>query len=230
MRIKRTRIKICGVRDVQTAAVAVNAGADAIGLVFVQASPRVVTATQARQIVRALPPFVEPVALFVDAPIDDIRKTTSDAGIRTVQLHGHETPDQIAQLEPLRVIKALAFDPQTLTARLKSWMTVRQHLAGLLLDAPAISPTPSMPGGGSGRPFDWDVLAQLKQSGALTDLPPWILAGGLTPDNVAQAMDRVGPYGVDVSSGVESSRGVKDHALIHSFCQSVHRADRKNTQ
>lgn len=223
--MNRTRIKICGVRDVQTAAVVADAGADAIGLVFAKGSPRQITYTDAKLVTNSLPPFVEPIGLFVDTPVDEIRQVAQEVGLRTVQLHGMESPDQVEQLAPLRIIKAIAFDPSDFAQRVKPWLSVRQHLAGILLDAPQTDGQKPRPSGGSGRQFDWDTLGRLQRTGGLDDSPPLILAGGLNAQNVAQAISSVSPYGVDVSSGVESSRGVKDESLVRAFCNAVSQAD-----
>lgn len=216
----RTRIKICGVRDVQTALAAAAAGADAIGLVFVEDSPRVVTLEQARAIIAALPAFVEPVGLFVNRPVEQVMDTAEQLELRTVQLHGDETPGDVAQLTGLRVIKAMSFEnAQDAQASLQVWQNPPAQLAALLFDTPPL-PDATVPGG-SGRSFDWNQLVELMKSATMESLPPIILAGGLTPQNVAEAMERVKPYAVDVSSGVESSRGVKDVEKILRFCQAV---------
>ncbi|HEX7010296.1 MAG TPA: phosphoribosylanthranilate isomerase [Phycisphaeraceae bacterium] len=232
----RTRIKICGIRDAATAFVAAEAGADAVGLVFVPGSPRQITLEEARHIVAALPPWVEPVGLFRDEPADRILQAANALRLRTVQLHGNEPPELAAELAPLRVIKALPFDgPEPIRAAIDRWRSCA-NLAGLLLDAP---PTPGEKlTGGSGRQLDWNQLAQLiqlLQRGSAPSaeaavrspapLPPIVLAGGLRPDNVIQAIATVRPYGVDVSSGVESARGVKDRRLIQAFCCAVRRID-----
>ncbi len=217
-----TRIKICGVNDPAIARAAADAGADAIGLVFVDGSPRVVSIDQARAVISALPAFVEPVALFVDAPVDQIRSVCATLGLRTVQLHGRETPPQAVSLHPLSVIKALAYnDLDAAAASLKPWRGVA-NLAGLLFDAPPESR--ALPGG-SGRPWDWQSLAALRRSGALKDLAPIVLAGGLNRNNVGDAIRTVRPNAVDVSSGVETSPGIKDASVVKAFCTAVHAAD-----
>jgi phosphoribosylanthranilate isomerase len=221
----RTRIKVCGVRDVKTAAAATQAGADALGLVFVPASPRAVSVAQARKIVAALPIFVEPVGLFVNAPLRKVIATAKALGLRTVQLHGDETPDYVARLAPLRVIKAINLAEIT-GEDLAAWRKASDNLAGLLWDAapPEAAKRKGLTGG-HGRQPDGQALAMLTQSVHLTGLPPAILAGGLTPENVATAVALIRPYGVDVSSGVESRRGVKDPALIAAFCAAVRAVD-----
>lgn len=219
----RTRIKICGVRDAPTALAAAAAGADAVGLVFVDQSPRVVDTETARAIATALPAFVEPVGLFSDAPADAVRDTCATAGLRTVQLHGAEGADYINQLPGLRILKALPFATDTLSEALASLGPALPRIAGLLLDTPPAADAKIT--GGSGHAFDWPALADVKRAGLFDDLPPIILAGGLTPDNVAEAIRVVRPYAVDVSSGVEAERGVKDPAKIAAFCRAVREAE-----
>jgi phosphoribosylanthranilate isomerase len=219
----RTRIKICGVNTVEAALAAAAAGADAIGLVFVQRSPRHVEVDVAMKIAAALPAFVEPVGLFADLPVEKVRDIAQITGLKTLQLHGREGPAYITQLRQYRVIKAVGFDPDRLSDRVGPWRKVRGNLIGLLLDSPPA--TDDGLGGGSGQTFDWQRLAELKATGALDNLPPLALAGGLTPDNVADAVRTVRPYAVDVSSGVEAHRGVKDLQRIATFCDAVRQAD-----
>ena len=195
---------------------------------------------QALSVVRSLPPFVEPVGLFVDEPLDRVREVVRALGLRTVQLHGRESVDYVRQLAPLRVIKAMALVPDQPASGLDAWAKTHPPLAGILWDAP---PSPRHPNAGSehnsghvgqtlppagGEGLAWDWSAVLKTNGLehLTSTLPFIFAGGLTPDNVAQVVTAVRPYGVDVSSGVESSRGVKDIEKIRVFCQAVRSADR----
>ncbi len=211
-----TLIKICGIRDIATACAAADTGAHWIGLVFVAKSPRFVTPQQALAIVDALPRSVEPVGLFVDAHADQIRTTSQTAGIQTVQLHGHEPISILDALQDLRVIKALPY-AEDLVAKSGPWQTSPVTQA-LLIDTPSTGELT----GGSGVAFNWQELAgKMGQFGK-----PVILAGGLTPENVGEAIRVVRPYAVDVSSGVESSRGVKDVGLIKAFCEAVRQADR----
>ena len=219
---QRTRTKICGIRSVDHALAAADAGADAIGLVFVERSPRAVTVEQAAKIVAALPPFVEPVGLFVDEPVTEVLRVAHAANLRTVQLHGREGPAVVHQLAPLRVVKAIGFDPGHVLEKLQPWRGPAHNLAGLLYDA-AI-PRDGLPGG-TGEALPWPDLIHLRDRGELADLPPMVLAGGLTPENVAEAIAQVRPYAVDVSSGVEASRGAKDPDLMRRFCAAVHAAD-----
>ncbi len=210
----RTRIKICGVRHVEDALTAARAGADAVGLVFVTRSPRLVMMEDAARISAALPAFVEPIALFVDGLFPQVRDTALQLGLRTVQLHGSESPAYAKELRPLKVIKALPFGPQ-LPDEAARWRTQCPNLAALLIDTPPAQ-AEALPGGG-GAAFNWQELAQMQRP----DWPPLLLAGGLNPHNVAQAIAQVRPWGVDVSSGVERQRGVKDPQLIQAFCAAV---------
>ena len=205
--------------DVASARVAAQAGADAIGLVFVDGSPRRVTVAQARQVIDSLPPWVDPVALFVDAGADRIGRIGAELGVRTVQLHGRETPADAAALAPLRVLKSIAVDAADVEAALAPWREAAANVAGLLFDA--VPQGEELPGG-TGRCFDWAALAALDRAGA----PATIVAGGLTPENVGQAIAQIRPWGVDVSSGVESRRGVKDPDLIRAFIRAVQNTDK----
>jgi len=224
--MSRTWIKICGIKTPEMALVAADAGADAIGLVFVEKSPRYVTMNEAGAVIAAVPPSVEPIGLFVDAPIDDIRRTAVQLGLRTIQLHGSETPQYVRDLAPLRVIKAFGFDTNTIDAVLRPWRDARvDNLEAILIDTPAAdADAKKQLTGGSGRAIDWSAVAEAKKRRAFDGLPPLILAGGLTSEGVDSAIRTVRPYGVDVSSGVESSRGVKDAGLVRACCEAVRRA------
>ncbi len=211
------RIKICGIREAEHAKCAIKAGADYIGLSFAAGSPRQLKIAEARNLVAeicATSPSVEPVALFANQSLEFIREVLDNAEFPIVQLHGEEDRAFIESLSGVKVFKAVPFD----AARIDVWRNAPANVAALLIDAPT---KPGELTGGTGRSFDWDALANLDRAG----LPPIILAGGLTPDNVAKAIRIVRPYAVDVSSGVESSRGVKDPALILKFTQAVQSAD-----
>jgi phosphoribosylanthranilate isomerase len=197
----RTRIKICGVTARHIAEAAAQARADAIGLVFAAGSPRHVSTAQARAICRALPPALTPVAVFRDQSRAAIEEWPGE----WVQLHGHED-EQEAHL-PRRVIKAIAFDE----AEVLRWDAC-PHLAALLIEGSAA---------GSGRAFDHATLGPMMRRLRT----PVILAGGLTAANVGAAIAAIRPVAVDVSSGVESARGVKEPTLIAEFCQAVREAD-----
>ncbi|MEM1209060.1 MAG: phosphoribosylanthranilate isomerase [Planctomycetota bacterium] len=208
----RTRIKICGIGTLAAARAAVDAGADALGFVFAEGSPRLVDPGKAAMIVGKLPAFVEPVGLFVNTPIDRIAKVAEQARVTTVQLHGDEGPDAALQLSrQFRVIKALPHDARLIDR----WRGI-SHCAALLIDAPRVEGELT---GGTGRSHDYTAIGAMDRTG----LPPIILAGGMTPDNVADAIAAARPYAVDVSSGVEfpDRPGEKDAERIAAFCNAA---------
>ena len=201
----RTRVKICGITSEADALLAISAGADAIGLVFYPPSPRCVTPEQAEAITRHLPPFVTVVGLFVDADAKTIAASVAAGRVSLLQFHGDERPEECAA-HGLPWIKALR-----MRAGLDLAQAARDYreAAALLLDAYR----PGVPGG-TGEAFDWGRIP-----GALAGRI--VLAGGLTPDNVAEAVRRVHPYAVDVSGGVEARKGVKDGDKITAFMRGV---------
>ena len=202
------RVKICGITRIEDALAAVAAGADAIGFVFHPDSPRAVTPVQAAQIVAALPPFVTTVGLFVDAGEQRIRDTLAQVPLDLLQFHGDETQAQCVVYDR-PWIKALRVQPeQDIAALMAAW----PRAAGILLDA--YHPQQH---GGTGLQFDWSLVPQ-------TSAMPIILAGGLTPANVAEAIRSTRPYAVDVSGGVEASKGVKDADKIEAFMAGVRSA------
>jgi phosphoribosylanthranilate isomerase len=201
------KVKICGITTLDDALTAIEAGADALGFVFYAASPRHILPELASEIIRNLPPFVQTIGLFVDEQATKVNAIADQCGLDIVQLHGAETPEYCA-LVRRRVIKAF---------RVKDISTLdslpQYHVAGYLLDA--WSPVAH---GGTGKTFSWEIAAEAVHSGRCI-----ILAGGLTPDNVAESIRLVHPYGVDVSSGVESAPGRKDAAKMKYFVESVQR-------
>ncbi|MDM8350121.1 phosphoribosylanthranilate isomerase [Pseudomonas sp. sp1636] len=202
------RCKICGITRVEDALAAVEAGADAIGLVFYAKSPRAVTVAQAQAILTALPPFVTAVGLFVDSERSELNAILDVLPLDLLQFHGDESP---AACEGFRrpYIKALRVKPgDDMAARIGLYASA----AGVLLD----TFVPGVPGG-TGEAFDWSLVPR--------GLPvPIILAGGLTPENVRAAIEQVRPYAVDVSGGVEASKGLKDRDKIHAFVRAVRSA------
>lgn len=195
------RVKICGITNLEDALQAVEAGADALGFVFYDKSPRYVSPDVANQIVSQLPPFVVPVGLFVNAPDDLVEQVTQGSVRWVIQFHGDETSEQCESYgKPY--YKALRMKPDMDVLREAS--NYPSALA-ILLDAYK----PGIPGG-TGETFNWNAIpAQLPK--------PLILAGGLTPDNVATAVNTVKPYAVDVSGGVERSKGLKDPDRVIQF-------------
>ncbi|MCA9311565.1 MAG: phosphoribosylanthranilate isomerase [Phycisphaerales bacterium] len=206
----RTRIKICGIRDAETALFAVESGADALGFVFAKTSPRYIEPVDAWEILQMLPPFVTSVGLTVNLKSEQFDEIQEAAPFDLVQLHGSESiPQARDYMTP--VIKAIRFDEATISEELGRWARVDEVVA-ILVDGSA---------GGEGESFDWEKLAALRDE----VVHPLILAGGLTPENVGEAIRIVRPYAVDVSSGVESERGTKDPARIRAFCAAVRAAD-----
>ena len=201
----RTRVKICGITRVEDALAAVSAGADAIGLVFYAPSPRCVTIAQAQQIVAALPPFVNVVALFVNATIAEIETILAQVRIDIVQFHGDETPAQCQQIN-LPYYKAIRVKAES---NLLQYALEFESAKALLLDTYTEAAF-----GGTGHVFDWNLIPKNMTK-------PVILAGGLVSENVALAIRQVRPYAVDVSGGVEQSKGVKDTAKITAFMHAV---------
>ena len=204
-----TAVKICGVTRVDDALAAARYGAHAIGLVFYRPSPRYVDPDVAAAIVRELPPFVTPVGLFVDAEEAEVRDIASRVKLQLLQFHGSESPDFCIRFE-LPYMKAVRVRPGV------DLLQYARDFSGgkaLLLDA-------FQEGlhGGTGARFDWTLIPPA--------LPlPIVLSGGLTPENVGEAVRRVKPCAVDVSSGVEASKGIKDAAKIAAFVKGVRNAD-----
>ena len=204
-----TRVKICGVTRVKDAQAAVQAGAEAIGLVFYEHSPRRVSIAQAAQLVAGLPPFVTTVGLFVNADAASVRAVLAGAPLDLLQFHGDESPEYCAQFDR-PYIKAIRVRPGVDLIQCASDF---RSARGLLLDA-HVEGIP----GGTGATFDWSLIPP--------HLPlPVILSGGLDAENVAAAVEQVQPYAVDVSSGVEESKGIKDAAKIVAFVNEVKRID-----
>jgi phosphoribosylanthranilate isomerase len=195
------KVKICGLTRVEDALAAVEAGADALGFMFYAPSPRCVTQQTAARIIDELPPFVAKVGVFVNPAVEEVRQAIADCGLDTLQFHGEESPEFCRQFG-LKVLKAFRVQgPETLK------VLPEYSAMAWLLDS-------FVPGtrGGTGNPFNWDIAAQAVNLGGRV-----ILAGGLTPENVAEAVRRVSPYGLDVSSGVEFAPGKKDAAKIRAF-------------
>lgn len=206
----RTRIKICGITDEEGLFAAADAGADAVGFVFHPQSRRYIDPEEAFELIAFLPPFVSSVGLFVNADVDTFSTIEEDCPTTISQLHGDEREDLVRACGP-GVIKAIKFDPATIAKELARWEKV-DEVDAILVDGSA---------GGQGASFDWSALASVKSA----TTKPIILAGGLTPENVVDAIRIVRPFAVDVSSGVESEPGVKDRALINAFCSAVRAAD-----
>ena len=212
---------MCGIGRVQDAIDATRAGADAIGLVFHPPAKRHVSVDLAKEIVEALPAFVTAVGLFVDQTTADIQDAAEIVKLTTVQLHGEESPLQVGALTGLHVIKAIRADRKTLIPELKMWreaigMYNLTHLKGFVLETPH-----TRTAGGTGQENDWDAIEEATRVGAFEGLPPVILAGGLTPENVGPLVKRFNPYAVDVSSGIEVSVGQKSIDKMQAFARAV---------
>ena len=204
-----TRIKICGITREQDLRAVANSGADAIGLVFYEKSPRHVSVQQAAELMRLVPPFVTAVGLFVNPTVDYVRQVLTKVSLDVLQFHGEESPEFCQQFgKPyLKAIRVKAgVDLVECAARYAS-------AQGLLLDA-FVEGTQ----GGTGESFDWALIPQ-------DLLLPVILSGGLHAGNVAEAVKQVRPYAVDVSSGVEASKGIKDAAKVAAFINEVKQID-----
>jgi phosphoribosylanthranilate isomerase len=206
----RTRVKICGIRDEEAAIAAAEAGADAIGFMFVKTSPRYIDPEEAYGIMGVLPPLVATVGVFADPSVDEFSDVEETCPTIYSQLHGREDEHLVKSCGP-DVIKAVRFEEATIAAELAQWDEL-EEVCAILIDGGS---------GGAGTTFDWALLTPHLEKVS----KPIILAGGLTPENVGRAIREVRPYAVDVSSGVERERGIKDPSLIEAFCEAVHAAD-----
>jgi phosphoribosylanthranilate isomerase len=198
------KVKICGITNEDDALQAVDAGADALGFVFYDLSPRCISFAAAERIIRKLPPFVVTVGVFVNSPVATVNAVAAQCGLQVVQLHGDERPDYCTEIKQ-RVVKAFRIRD------ISSLETIGQYaVGGYLLDA-------YVPGtyGGTGLTFNWETARIAKQFG------PIILAGGLNPGNVREAVETVAPYAVDISSGVEAAPGKKDHGKVTELIRQV---------
>ncbi|MDR3686897.1 MAG: phosphoribosylanthranilate isomerase [Coriobacteriia bacterium] len=207
----RTRIKICGITNTHDAALAVAAGADAVGVIFAP-SPRQVTVEQAVAALADVPPPVARVGVFVDPSAEQVARAVEACGLTAVQLSGHESPE-VCDLVPVPVLKAIHIGTDF---PLEMAEPYRGHAAALLLDT-------LVPGkaGGTSQAFNWLTL------GVLPGWAPSFIAGGLKPDNIAACVAALRPFAVDVSSGVEASPGIKDPDKIVAFCAAVRGADQE---
>lgn len=206
------KIKICGITNLEDAIAAVEYGADALGFVFQPKSPRVITPELAREIVFGIPPFITTVGVFVDRSKEEIEKIVSHVGLNIIQLHGSEPPDSCQMSR--KVIKAIRVKDLTDLESLKNYT-----VSAFLLDT--YSPHTI---GGTGQIFNWDIAVEAKKFGRI------ILAGGLNPENVEEAIRWVQPYGVDVATGVEGNeKGKKDHRKLKLFIEKARKAGAYST-
>jgi phosphoribosylanthranilate isomerase len=202
------KVKICGITNAEDAAAAVEAGADAVGFLFHKKSPRCAEPETVREIVKMLPPFVLPVGVFVNEEAKTVRDLMDNCGLALAQLHGDESAAYCEMLgRP--VLKAIRLKDRRSFLALAE-LKGRAGVRGFLIDA--FSPDAY---GGTGQVADWALAAEAASAATV------LLAGGLTPENVSQAIQQVRPYGVDVSSGVEASPGKKDHEKVRTFVQAA---------
>ena len=209
------RIKICGITNSEDALMAADLGADALGFIFAKESRRTIMPDDARKIIDSLPPFVVPVGVFVDSLAEEILSTIPQTGIQCVQLHGNESPEEYAEIK-VPIIKAFR-----VKTNFQANALLQFPAAAYLLDSFVDEVV-----GGTGKTFDWNAAVAAKACGRI------ILAGGLTPDNIADAITQVQPYGVDVSSGVESAPGKKDKRKLQQLFAAIHavRSEQSDTR
>lgn len=207
----RTRVKICGITDLEDARLAVDAGADAVGFIFFSASPRSIDEQSAGEIIKKLKPFVTTVGVFVDESVERIKEVVLSAGLNVVQLHGEETPKFVealrAALPNTRIVKTFRI------LELDDFSLIGTYA----VDAVLLDTFHKDKHGGTGESFNWDLILKVK----MPEGTPLILAGGLNPGNARVAADKVRPFAVDVSSGVEKEPGKKDPDLIRKFIESL---------
>ncbi len=213
-----TRVKICGITNLEDARTAVQAGADALGFIFVENTPRFVTPEQVRPIVRALPPFVTPVGVFWDQPVGHVKAVVEACRLRAIQLHGDEKPEDW-QDAPVSVIKTIKLPPATTIEGLPEYkigerigaLAWRKVAAAILFDSEA-----RWSEGEAREPIEWRAIRLMGAMASESQMPV-VLSGGLTPDSVARAVEIVRPHAVDVNSGVESRPGRKDPDKVRRF-------------
>jgi len=220
------RVKVCGITSLEDARLAVKAGADALGFIFVENTPRFVTPEQVATIVRRLPPFVTPVGVFWDHPAGHVKAVVEACGLRAIQFHGDETPED-CQGYAVPVIKTIKLPPAGTIDGLPEYRITERFsallyskvVAAYLFDSQA-----RWSEGEAREPLEWKALGMFGRMAAPEARKPVILSGGLTPDNVSRAVEIVRPYAVDVNSGVESRPGKKDPDKVRRFIAEARRA------
>ena len=208
----RPRIKICGITNKDDALLAAQLGASALGFIFYKKSPRYVSPFKVGKMIEELPPFVVPVGVFVNQNEGAVKDIVNFCGISTIQFHGDETPQYCRRFSKYKVIKAFRLKEDFDWKILTEYKTVSAYLFDTYQEADY---------GGTGRTFNWDFL-----KGKTWD-KPFILAGGLNPENVSTAIPTVNPYAIDVSSGVEKSPGQKDPRLLKNFFEKIYSVNTK---
>ncbi|MEN8188986.1 MAG: phosphoribosylanthranilate isomerase [Thermodesulfobacteriota bacterium] len=211
----RTRVKLCGITSTRDALEGVRVGVDALGFIFVEKSPRCISPDKAREIISLLPPFVDCVGVFVDRNLKEVEEIVEYCGLSYAQLHGSEEPkfcERLARFSaPCQVVKAFRVGPHSTADDFTPYNDVAK---GFLLDTYS-----SGIAGGTGKTFDWQLVKKLGLQ------RPLILAGGLDESNVAEAIETLHPFGVDINSGVESGPGKKDHGKLNRLMEKVRSAD-----
>jgi phosphoribosylanthranilate isomerase len=207
--LNMVRVKICGITNLEDAREAINLGADALGFNFYKRSPRYIEPANAKPIIEALPPLISLVGIFADefSP-ERIRSIAHAIGLGTIQLHGSESPEYVKKISEVRIIKVFRVNENFDVAQLAAY-----QVGAYLLDTYDAKQL-----GGTGKTFNWDVAVQAKQHGRV------ILSGGLSSDNVAEAILQVRPYAVDVCSAIESKSGKKDFQKMEALFREIHRA------
>jgi phosphoribosylanthranilate isomerase len=200
------RVKICGITNLTDALSACELGAWAVGFVFYRQSPRFISSLSARKVIERLPPFITPVGVFVNEKAEKVKAIADICGIKTLQFHGNESTAYCRRFNKFKVIKALRIHPRTNIEIFKNY-----DVDALLLDTYQEGVF-----GGTGKSFNWSFALKAKQLGI-----PLILSGGLNPHNISQAIQRVHPYALDVSSGVEKYPGKKSLTLLKSLFQKI---------
>ena len=201
-----TRIKICGITNLEDALLAAGLGADALGFIFAP-SPRQINSAKAREIIKKIPPFISSVGVFVNEKLEKIRKLADECLLDYIQLHGEESPEFCRTLLPQKIIKSFRIKEKKSLEQVSSYFQLRAILLDTFVEGKA---------GGTGTTFNWQLAREIKKTGK-----PIILSGGLSPENVRQAIESVAPFAVDVSSGIESHPGKKDKVRLTAFIKGV---------
>jgi len=214
-KVERTRIKMCGTTCIADAQAAVHAGVDALGFIFVKKSPRYVSFQHAANIISGLPPFVSRVGVFVNSPLEEMCRIVDMCGLTQLQLHGDESPQLCLDLKTWNkscsICKAFRIGDGSPPIHINKYSNV---IDSILLDTYAKDIE-----GGTGMCFNWELIDSIQCD------KPIILAGGLNPENITDALEKVAPYAIDINSGIEKAPGVKDHDLLYELVRRVRAVD-----